>query len=54
MQRSSTVLVQRMNVGACVEKATDGLHLPFGVPRGTADETVNANKESITIRTETA
>jgi hypothetical protein len=29
-----------MYVCALVEEATDGRHLPFGIPRGTDDETV--------------
>ena len=40
MQRSGAILILRMDVGAFVEEATDGLYLPFGIPRGTADETV--------------
>src|SRR5256884_2809156 len=42
MQGSSAVLVLQMNVGAVGEEATDGLHLPLGIPRRTAEETVRS------------
>src|SRR6266568_48397 len=40
MQSRRTVLVLRMDIGAFVEEATNGLRLPLGIPRGTVDETV--------------
>ena len=40
VQRSSAILVLGIDVSARVEQAADGLHLPFGIPRGAIDVTI--------------
>ena len=40
VQRSGTILVLGIDVSTCVKQAADGLHLPFGIPRGAIDITI--------------